>query len=54
MMMLMVVVVAVIRSAEGAFDLVQNFRNIQSRESINQQVGPGVGHISESTLTKSH
>jgi dynein heavy chain len=27
-----------LRSAEGAFDLVENFRNIQSRESINQQI----------------
>jgi len=27
-----------LRSAEGAFELVQNFRNIQSRESINQQI----------------
>jgi len=27
-----------LRSAEGAFDLVENFQNIQSRESINQQI----------------
>ena len=27
-----------LRSAEGAFELVENFRNIQSRESINQQI----------------
>ena len=27
-----------LRSAEAAFDLVQNFRNIQSRESINQHI----------------
>jgi dynein heavy chain len=27
-----------LRSAEGAFDLLQNFRNIQSRESINRQM----------------
>lgn len=27
-----------LRSAEGAFELVQNFRNIQSRESINQSI----------------
>jgi dynein heavy chain, axonemal len=27
-----------LRSAEGAFELVQNFRNIQSRESINRQI----------------
>ncbi|CAM9101409.1 unnamed protein product [Chrysoparadoxa australica] len=27
-----------LRSAEGAFELVQNFKNIQSRESINQQI----------------
>ena len=27
-----------LRSAEGAFDLVENFKNIQSRESINQQI----------------
>ena len=27
-----------LRSAEGAFELVENFRNIQSRDSINQQI----------------
>lgn len=27
-----------LRSAEGAFELVQNFQNIQSRESINQSI----------------
>lgn len=27
-----------LRSAEGAFDLVENFNNIKSRESINQQI----------------
>lgn len=27
-----------LRSAEGAFELVQNFQNIQSRESINRSI----------------